>query len=63
MPVVFDFLNRIKEKKTIREQKVEAMIKQAKEKELEVKNYKFTANSIPKSTKEPLYKKILAANI
>jgi hypothetical protein len=63
VPVVFEFLNRTKEKKTIRELKVEEMIKQARAKENEVKNYKFTANDIPKSTKEPLYKRILAANM
>lgn len=62
VPVLFDFLNRTKLKKTIREQKVEAMIKEAKDKENEEKGYKFVANDIPRSTKEPLYKRILIAN-
>jgi len=41
VPVVFEFLNRTKEKKTIRELKVEEMIKEAKDKEMEEKSYKF----------------------
>ena len=41
VPVVFEFLNRQKEKKTIREQKVEEMIKEQKDRELEEKNYVF----------------------
>ncbi len=60
--MVFEFLNRTKEKKTIREQKLEAMLKEARDKEIEEKSYKFVANDIPRSTKEPLYRRILTAN-
>jgi len=63
VPVVFDFLNRTKDKKTIRERKVEAMIKEAKDREAHVASYKFVANDIPRTTKQPLYMKILEANM
>lgn len=65
VPVVFEFLNRAKEregKKTIRERKLEEMLKEQKDKEREEKSVKFQANPIPRSTKEPLYQKIVAAN-
>lgn len=41
VPVVFDFLNRQKEKKTIREQKLEQMLKDAQDKLKEEKSFKF----------------------
>ena len=59
VPVAFEFLNRQKEKKTIREVKLEQMLKEYKDKELEEKNFKIQANDIPRSTKQPLYQKIL----
>lgn len=63
VPVPFEFLNKTKEKKTIREQKLERMLKEARDKEdQEVRGYQFEANEIPKSTKKPLYQKILLAN-
>lgn len=63
VPVPFEFLNKTKEKKTIREQKLERMLKEARDKEdQEVRGYQFEANEIPKSTKQPLYQKILLAN-
>jgi hypothetical protein len=51
VPVVFEFLERVKEKKTIREQKLEHMLKEAKDKQLEEINYRVTVNSVPRSTK------------
>jgi hypothetical protein len=39
------------------------MIREAKDKEAHVASYKFVANDIPRSTKEPLYKRILEANM
>ena len=62
VPVVFEFLNRQKTKKTIREQKLESSLKDAKDKETEERGFKFQANSIPRSTREPLYKKIIENN-
>lgn len=41
VPVVFEFLNRQKEKKTIREQKLEQMLKDAQDKLKEEKSFKF----------------------
>jgi hypothetical protein len=55
VPVVFEFLERVKEKKTIREQKLEQMLKEAKDKQLEEINYRVTVNSVPRSTKQPLF--------
>ena len=62
VPVVFEFLNRQKEKKTIRELKVEEMLKEAKDKESEERGYRFQANEIPRSTKQPKYQRIQEAN-
>ena len=62
VPVVFEFLNRTKEHKTIREQKVEEMIKEKHDRVEEERGYRFKANDIPKSTKQPKYQQILAAN-
>ena len=62
VPVVFEFLNRQKTKKTIREQKLEGMLQDAKDREIEQKGIRFQANSIPRSTREPLYKKIIESN-
>lgn len=50
VPVEFEFLQRQKVK-TIREQKLEKMIKEAKDKEEYWKHYKIPINEIPRSTK------------
>jgi Uncharacterised protein family UPF0564 len=42
-------------KKSIRERKVEDMLKEKVEKEDEIRKYVFKANKIPKTTTEPLY--------
>lgn len=55
VPVVFEFLNRTKEHKTIREQKLEEMIKEKQDRIEEERGYRFKANDIPKSTKQPKY--------
>jgi hypothetical protein len=60
VPQPFEFLNRQKEKKTIREQKLEEMLKEAKQKEIDEKTYKFQAKEIPRTTTEPLYQKLLS---
>jgi hypothetical protein len=54
VPVEFEFLQRQKVK-TIREQKLEQMIKEAKDKEEYWKQYKILINEIPRSTKMPLF--------
>jgi hypothetical protein len=54
VPVEFEFLQRQKVK-TIREQKLEKMIKEAKDKEEYWKHYKIPINEIPRSTKQPKY--------
>lgn len=53
VPVAFEFDSREK-KVTIRERKLEKMISELKNKQL-VKQTVFRANSIPRSTKQPLY--------
>ena len=58
VPVEFEFLQRQKVK-TIREQKLEKMIKEAKDKEEYWKHYKIPINEIPRSTKQPLYQRLL----
>jgi hypothetical protein len=54
VPVEFEFLQRQKVK-TIREQKLEQMIKEANDKEEYWKQYKILINEIPRSTKMPLF--------
>ena len=56
VPVVFEFDQREK-KKTIREKKLEQMLKEIKDKEVIRKT--FRANDIPRSTREPLFQRII----
>lgn len=62
VPVAFEFLNRQRERKTIREQKLEEMLKESRDREEHEKSVRFTANAIPRTTKEPLYQRILESN-
>ena len=57
VPVEFEFLQRPKVK-TIREQRLEQMLKEQKDKEEYWKHYKIPINEIPRSTTQPLYRKI-----
>lgn len=60
VPVAFEFDSREK-KVTIREKKLEQMLKEVKAKNEVVKTV-FRANQIPRSTREPKYQRILQAN-
>lgn len=62
VPVAFEFLNKTKEAKTIRERKVAAMIAESHSRDQEERCYQFKANEIPRSTQEPLYQRLLATN-
>ena len=60
VPVAFEFDSREK-KVTIRERKLEQMLNELKSRETVVPTV-FRANQIPRSTREPLYQRILHAN-
>lgn len=62
VPVPYEFLKKKKEHKTIREQKLEQMLKDKEDLEMEFKGYQFKANNIPRSTREPLYQQIIEYN-
>jgi len=59
-PFEFDSRDRIKPK-TIRERKLEEMILEKHSEELKTMNFRFRAKSVPKSTTEPLFEKIMQA--
>ena len=66
VPQPYEFDEREKDKKhrgkTIREQKLEQMLREKEEEIIEVKSYVFRANDIPRTTREPLYEKITKSN-
>lgn len=63
VPEPFDFERRGKNKsKSIRERKVEEMVKEKIHNESIEINIRPKVNSIPRTTTEPLYEKILAKN-
>ena len=63
VPEPFEFDRRDKKKsKTIREKKVEEMIKEREHEVSKELGVRPTVNPIPRTTTEPLYEKILAAN-
>ena len=66
VPQPYEFDEREKDKKqrgkTIREQKLEQMLREKEEEIIEVKSYVFKANDIPRTTREPLYEKIIKSN-
>lgn len=57
-PYEFDSREKTKEK-TIREQKLEEMLREKELKETAHKAIVFRANDIPRTTKEPLYEKLM----
>lgn len=60
VPQPYEFDSREKNKeKTIREQKLEQMLKEKELKETAHKSQVFRANDIPRTTKEPLYEKLM----
>jgi Uncharacterised protein family UPF0564 len=65
VPQPYEFDEREKElknKKTIREQKLEEMLKEKEDQLKEVRSYVFRANNIPRTTREPLYQQIMKSN-
>ena len=60
VPVAFEFDSREK-KVTIREKKLDQMLRELKSKDT-VKKAPFRANDIPRSTREPLYQRIIHAS-
>lgn len=62
VPVPYEFLKKTKTQKTIREQKLEEMLKEKEQAIVEVRSYQFKANRIPRTTTEPLYQKIMESN-
>jgi hypothetical protein len=63
IPSLYEFQqNEGAKKKTIREKKVEEMIRAKQREEDKVKDFRFTANPIPRTTTQPLYQKITENN-
>lgn len=63
-PYEFDEREKDKKQKTkgIREQKLDQMLKEKEDQFTELKSHIFRANDIPRTTKEPLYQKIMKFN-
>jgi hypothetical protein len=63
IPTPYEFQkNEGAKKKTIREKKVEEMIKSKLREEDKYKDFKFSANAVPRTTTQPLYQKITDDN-
>ena len=61
VPVPYEFLKQEK-KESIRERKLKQMLREKEKKVVEETAVTFKANDIPRTTKEPLYQRILARN-
>lgn len=61
IPKPYDFLKEVKKGKSIRQQKLEEMLKEKEKEIIEVKSYKFKANDIPRTTSEPLFERIMTS--
>lgn len=61
LPAPYEFLQKEKTK-TIREHKLEQMLADKEQDELQYVGYVFRANDIPRSTKMPLYQQLMHSN-